>query len=564
MVDLKSILAEKISEKTGIDKSLLYGLIEVPPDKALGDYSLPCFRLSPVLKKNPAQISMDLKNRFTLPDDIVRKIEVKGPYFNMFLDGNEVTKLVIRDIVEKDFSDIGEEGKDKIVVIDYSSPNIAKPFGIGHLRSTVIGNSLKNIFKFLGYNVIGINHLGDWGTQFGKLITAFKKWGSEEGLKDEPVKYLYNLYVKFHREAENNPGLEDEAREWFSKLERGDKEARELWKKFCDLSLKEFKRIYDRLGVDFEYYLGESFYSSMIDETIEKIKESGITEISEGALIVPLEDMPPALLKKSDGSTLYLTRDIAAAIYRHSRFNFDLMLYVVGSPQSLHFKQMFSVLKKMGMDWVKNCHHVAFGHIRFENESMSTRKGNIILLEDVLDRVVELAKSIIQEKNPDIKDKERVAEAVGIGAVIFNDLKSSRIKDVIFDWNEILNFNGETGVYLQYTHARISSLLRKFNERYGSIEYNSSINFGEELFSIAFKLKDFEPVVLKSSEEFEPSLIARYLLDLAGEYNSFYNRYRIITDDYGVSLSRILVSLCVKNVLKSGLELLGVAAIEEM
>ncbi len=564
MVDLKSILAEKISEKTGIDKSLLYGLIEVPPDKALGDYSLPCFRLSPVFKKNPAQISMDLKNRFTLPDDIVRKIEVKGPYFNMFLDGNEVTKLVIRDIVEKDFSDIGEEGKDKIVVIDYSSPNIAKPFGIGHLRSTVIGNSLKNIFKFLGYNVIGINHLGDWGTQFGKLITAFKKWGSEEGLKDEPVKYLYNLYVKFHREAENNPGLEDEAREWFSKLERGDKEARELWKKFCDLSLKEFKRIYDRLGVDFEYYLGESFYSSMIDETIEKIKESGITEISEGALIVPLEDMPPALLKKSDGSTLYLTRDIAAAIYRHSRFNFDLMLYVVGSPQSLHFKQMFSVLKKMGMDWVKNCHHVAFGHIRFENESMSTRKGNIILLEDVLDRVVELAKSIIQEKNPDIKDKERVAEAVGIGAVIFNDLKSSRIKDVIFDWNEILNFNGETGVYLQYTHARISSLLRKFNERYGSIEYNSSINFGEELFSIAFKLKDFEPVVLKSSEEFEPSLIARYLLDLAGEYNSFYNRYRIITDDYGVSLSRILVSLCVKNVLKSGLELLGVAAIEEM
>ena len=468
-------------------------------------------------------------------------------------------------MIKKGFDSINLYGKEKTVVIDYSSPNIAKPFGIGHLRSTVIGNSLKKIFKFLGYNVIGINHLGDWGTQFGKLITAYKKWGNEKELKVEPVKYLYSLYVKFHKEAEKNPDLEDEAREWFAKLEKGDSEAKALWNQFCKVSLDDFKRIYQRLNVEFEYYMGESFYSKMLNETIEKIIDCGITEISEGALIVPLDDdLPPALLRKKDGSTLYITRDIAAAIYRYNHFKFDLMLYVVGSPQALHFKQMFKVLEKMGEEWFKKCYHVPFGHISFENEAMSTRKGNIILLEDVIDKTVSLALKTIEEKNPDITNKDKIAEAVGIGAIIFNDLKNSRIKDIVFDWDEILNFNGETGVYLQYTHARISSLIRKFEEKYGDLEYKSELEYNEELFSFVMKLNEFEDIVLKASENFEPSIISRYLLELASVFNSFYNRYRFITEDYESALSRILAAFSVKTVLGKGLELLGIEAIEEM
>ncbi len=564
MVDLKHVLAEKLSNILNIDVNVMYESLEIPPNRSLGDYSLPCFRFSKSFKKRPDEISKEFSKKISGKDPIFLNIEVKGPYLNMFLDYNITTRIIVKDILSGNFSDIRVIGKGKTVVIDFSSPNIAKPFGIGHLRSTVIGNSLKKIFSFLGYNVIGINHLGDWGTQFGKLITAYKKWGSEEGLKNEPVKYLYSLYVRFHKEAENNPELEDEARVWFSKLESGDEEARNLWKRFCDVSLKEFKKIYKKLGVEFEYYLGESFYSSMIDETIEKIKKAGITEVSEGALIVPLENLPPALLKKKDGTTLYLTRDITAAIYRYEKFEFDLMLYVVGSPQSLHFKQMFLVLEKMGMNWVKNCHHVPFGHIRFENEAMSTRKGNIILLEDVINKAVELAKRTIEEKNPKIKNKDYVAELVGVGAIIFNDLKSSRIKDVIFDWDEILNFNGETGVYLQYTHARISSLLKKFVEKYGNIDFESNIIYGNETFNIVLKLKDFEPIVVKASEGFEPSMISRYLLELAGEFNSFYNRHRIITDDYNVSIARIIVSKMVGMVLKTGLELLGVFPLKEM
>ena len=570
-VNFKRNIAETISLLTKIEKEKIESLIEIPPNPELGDYAIPCFQFARKLRANPVEIAKNIEDSFyssSLENErakVIQKVEAKGPYINIFLNREISINDILKNLIVHNFSGMEKYGKGKTVVIDYSSPNIAKPFGIGHLRSTVIGNSLKKIFNFLGYNVIGINHLGDWGTQFGKLITAYKKWGDEKELDNEPVKYLYSLYVKFHKEAEQDPELEEEARRWFAKLEKGDPEAISLWEKFCKLSLGEFKRIYKRLNVEFEYYMGESFYSPMLDQTIEEIVKSGITKISEGALIVPLgDDIPPALLRKKDGSTLYITRDLAAAIYRYNRFKFDLMLYVVGSPQALHFKQLFKVLDKMSKKWVKNCHHVPFGHISFENESMSTRKGNIILLEDVINRAVDLARKTIEEKNPEIAEKDKVAEAVGIGAIIFNDLKNSRIKDIVFDWNEILNFNGETGVYLQYTHARITSLMKKFEAKYEKIKFEEGLKYGQELFPFVMKLNDFEDVVLKSSENFEPSIISRYLLDLASEFNSYYNRYRFITEDYKQSLSKIVAASAVKSVIKKGLNLLGIEAIEEM
>jgi len=431
----------------------------------------------------------------------------------------------------------------------------------------VIGNALKKIYSFLGYRVIGINHLGDWGTQFGKLITAYKRWGDERGLENNPIRFLYGLYVRFHREVKEIPALEDEAREWFRRLEQGDEESKRLWKQFTELSLRDFQRIYRRLGVEFEYYTGESFYGSMLEATVEKIVKSGITEISEDALVVPLEDMSPALLRKKDGSTLYITRDIAAAVYRYDTFHFDLALYVVGSPQQLHFRQVFRVLEKMGMPWYSRCHHVPFGQIRFKEGAMSTRRGNIVFLEDVMDRACALAEEIIEEKNPDIRDRRKVAEAVGVGSIIFNDLKNYRLKDITFNWDEVLNFNGETGVYLQYTHARISSLLKKFSDRYGDITLNSDLEYTDNdrtIYAVVLTINDFERAVLRAAQEFEPSIIARYLLELAARFNAFYTTHRVITDNKALSFSRALVVLAVKKVLKKGLELLGIDAVEQM
>ena len=496
---------------------------------------------------------------------MIRAAQAIGPYLNIFVNKAYIVKEVVRYLFPGRSNNLSATGKGKTVVIDFSSPNIAKPFGIGHLRSTVIGNSLYKIYAFLGYRVIGINHLGDWGTQFGKLITAFKKWGNEKDLKDDPIKYLLKLYVRFHSEAVEQPKLDDEARNWFYSLENNDEEACRLWEKFRALSLKEFKNIYKRLGVEFDNYTGESFYSSMLEKTISDLKNAGITEESEGALVVKLdEDLPPALLKKSDEATLYMTRDIAAAVYRHDTFDFDLALYVVGNPQALHFKQLFKVLGKMGLGWSEDCHHVPFGHVRFEESAMSTRKGNVIFLEDVLDKATALALSIIDEKNPSLKNKKEVAEAVGIGAVIFNDLKNNRIKDITFEWKDVLNFNGETGPYLQYTHARVNSLLKKYKDTYGPVMFANDLTFSDEGYPAAVLVNSFENIVLRASREFEPSIISRYLLELASEFNSYYNTHRVITDDKELSLSRALLVYCVKSVLKKGLELLGLKAIEEM
>jgi arginyl-tRNA synthetase len=569
-IDIRQILSHQISTLVKIPEEKIKSLLEIPPNTEYGDFALPCFVLAKDKKQPPSEIAHDMANRLEERDRIgtvIDRIVASGPYLNIFIDRAFIGNEIISYLSSTEFRKLHEYGSGKTVIIDYSSPNIAKPFGIGHLRSTVIGNSLKKIYEFLGFTVVGVNHLGDWGTQFGKLITAFKKWGNRGELsKTDPIKYLYKLYVQFHREAEKDEGLQDEARQWFSKLENNDDEAAQLWEEFKSFSISEFKRIYKRLGVEFEYYTGESFYTGMLDNTIEVVKNRGVARVSEGALVVPLDgdELPPAILKKSDGSTLYITRDIAAALYRYRTFHFDLALYVVGTPQSLHFKQLFSVLEKMGKPWYKYCYHVPFGQIRFKESTMSTRKGNIIFLEDVLDKAVSLALKTIKKKNPDLKDKRRIAQSVGIGSIIFNDLKNYRIRDIAFDWEEMINFDGETGVYLQYTHARVCSLLKKYTERYGRVQFKPDIVYGGELYSICILLNDFEKTVIKAAEEFEPSIIARFLLEAASQFNNFYNKYRVITDDAQLSLSRAIVVSCVQKVIKQGLELLGIRAVEEM
>ncbi len=568
-VDLKGIISEQLSEIINLPLDRIRAILEVPPNTELGDFALPCFTLARDLKEKPVEIARDLEERLneqSPTNSVLSRVESKGPYLNLFLDRPSITVQILSSLYNTDFSYLSQEGKGKTVIIDFSSPNIAKPFGIGHLRSTVIGNSLKKIYEFLGYNAVGINHLGDWGTQFGKLIVAFKNWGAPEDLNTEdPIQYLYRLYVRFHDEAEKDDTLEDEARRWFNLLEQGDREAVELWEEFRDISLTEFKRVYDRLGVSFEHFTGESFYSDRLDETLAKIEQSGATTISDGALVVPLsDDMPPALLRKSDGATLYLTRDLAAALYRYDAFHFDLALYVVGTPQTLHFQQLFSVLKALDLSWWENCHHVPFGQIRFPDGSMSTRKGNIIFLEEVLDRAVGLALQTIREKNPDLRDAEGIAESVGVGAIIFNDLKNYRTRDISFDWNEIMNFNGETGVYLQYTHARSCSLLAKYEKQYGAVELSGRLVIGDEGYWIATLLNDFDEVIRRAAREFEPSIIARYLLDLASRFNTFYNHHRVITGNPDQSRTRALLVCAVRNVLKYGLGLLGIKAVKQM
>jgi arginyl-tRNA synthetase len=567
-LDVKQSLAAELSAYIGFPAETLLPLIEIPPDQSFGDFAVPCFSFARTMRKNPSHITADFAARFSGREPkrgLIRSIEARGAYLNVFVSRPHLVREVMRVWSGTDVELGREPGAGKTAVIDYSSPNIAKPFGIGHLRSTVIGGSLKKIYEYLGYRVIGINHLGDWGTQFGKLITAFKKWGDETKLEPHPVHYLYSLYVKYHTEAESDRGLDEEARRWFSRLERGDGEALDLWERFKSLSLQDFHRIYERLGVDFEHYTGESFYRDRLDDTVRRVQSCGITTESEGALVVPLDDdLPPALLRKSDGATLYLTRDIAAALYRYETYRFDVALYVVGSPQALHFRQLFKVLEKMGCPWHSSCHHVPFGQIRFEDRSMSTRKGNVVFLEDVLDKAVHLARGIIEEKNPTLERKDEVAEAVGVGAVIFNDLKSNRIRDIVFNWNEALNFNGETGPYLQYTYARIQSLLDRYEKTHGEVSFGQELPFGEEGYDLALQINDFDEAVCRAAADFEPSVISRYLLELASRFNSFYNAHRVVSEDTELSRARVLLVRETGKVLGKGLTLLGVRPVREM
>jgi arginyl-tRNA synthetase len=548
-----------------LDEAELQRAIEVPPSVELGDYAFPCFPLAKSLRKAPQAIATELATAFQ-STALIKEARAAGPYVNFFVDRVAYTRAGLGAILEQG-SGYGKstEGVGKTVVVDYSSPNIAKPFGVGHLRSTVIGNALYRIHDHLGYRVMRINHLGDWGTQFGKLIVAFKRWGNETDLTTHAIQTLYDLYVRFHSEVETHPELEDEARGWFKRLEDGDPEARAIWQRFRDLSLQEFARIYERLGITFDSQAGESFYEPYLDQTIERIQQAGLVSVSDEALIVDLRpyNMPPCLLRKKDEATLYATRDLAAAMYRHETYRFWKMLYVVGADQRLHFQQVFKVLELMGFPWAQDCVHVDFGLIRFHDEKMGTRRGNIIFLEDVLDRAVELAEQIVHEKNPELPDKRQVAEAVGIGAVIFTDLSTRRVKDVNFEWEKVLTFEGETGPYVQYTHARACSVLRKADQPLRSdVDYSPLTQ--DEAFDLVRLLTDYPAVLRRAAENSEPFFVTDYLLTLSERFNKYYHNYRILTDDTAVREARLWLVKSVQTVIESGLTVLGIKAPEEM
>ncbi|KAA3596905.1 MAG: arginine--tRNA ligase [Candidatus Scalindua sp. AMX11] len=554
-------------------------LLEQPPDNKMGDYALPCFSIAKQLRKNPQDIAAELSQKL-VPNDTIVQITATGPYLNFHVAKPLLFRTVLEEIASTGAS-YGNSliGKDKTIIIDYSSPNIAKHLAVHHLRSAVIGNAIYNLFKALGYRCIGINHLGDWGTQFGQLIVALKRWGSnfaitskrnsfeEDSTKQETltVNKLNELYVTFHKEAKTDKNLEEEAREWFKKLEDGDNEAKETWQHFKEISMLEFDRVYKRLGITFDSYAGESFYNEMLDDTVKRIKDSGLTEISEDALVVNLEkfNMPPCILRKRDEASLYATRDICAAEYRKREYHFDKMVYVVGSEQRLHFRQFFKVLEQMGYEWVDTCAHADFGLVKFKQGKMSTREGKVILLEDLLEESYKIAREIIEEKNPDLENREEVAENVGIGAIIFSELCTKRVKDVLFDWDVILNFDGETGPYVQYTHARMCSILRKYGESVTtSVDYNL-LKEDDEIVLIK-QLEGFPFAISRAADNYEPSILSNHLLDLCSTFNRYYQHHRILTDDNELRKARILLIDAIRQVIQNGLSILGLKSPERM
>ncbi|MFU8795320.1 MAG: arginine--tRNA ligase [Dethiobacteria bacterium] len=569
MQKLKEEIGHILSPLVDLDPAEVVNLLEVPPESEYGDYAFPCYTLAKKLKKAPPLIAVDLAEK--LSDKKGRywsKAEPRGPYLNFYLAPAAYGREVLQQVWDQgDKYGHTNLGLGRNVPIDYSSPNIAKPFGVGHIRSTVIGHSLYLIFKALGYNSIGINHLGDWGTQFGKLIVAFELWGEEEKLEADPVDYLYKLYVRFHQEAEKDANLDDEARSWFKRLEEGDPEAVSHWNRFRKLSLENYALIYDLLGIEFEHYHGESHYNEMLDQVIELVKDKGIAKESEGALIVDLEQhgLPPVMLRKKDGATLYITRDLAAAIYRHDTFDFALSLYVVGAEQVLHFQQLFKVLELMGFEWAKNCVHVPFGLIRFKEGRMSTRAGKIILLEEVLRRSIDMAREIIEEKNPDLDDKESAAKAVGLGAVRFGDLSNDRIKNIEFDWEKVLDFSGETAAYIQYAHARICSIMRKADAEQKLWNDSAATLLVEEEETVLIKTLAMLPdKIIASADNYRPSILARYLIDVAREFNRFYHNCPVLSSEGELQQGRLLLISATRQVIANGLALLGIVAPEEM
>jgi len=557
-----NLLADNIDVLT---RDEISKLIEIPPSYEMGDFAFPVYKLSKEYKKAPNLISKELEEN--LPDnEYFEKIEAVGPYLNFFIDKEKLASVVIEEIKEKKekygSSSLGEGKK---VIVEFSSPNIAKPFHIGHIRSTVIGNSLSKIYKFLGFDVVTINHLGDYGTQFGMLISAYKRWGDKKQIESDPIRELLKLYVRFNSEAEKDPELMDEARFWFKKLEEKDEEALELWQWIRDISLKEFHKVYDLLNISFDSYAGESFYSDKMHAVVEEMKEKGLLKESEGALIVDLEPygMPPALIMKKDGSTLYTTRDIAAAIYRKVHYDFYKNIYVVASQQNLHFKAWIKILELMGYDWAKDCIHVPFGMVSLEEGTLSTRKGRVVFLEDVLNTAIESTRKIIEERNPNLPNKDEVAKQVGIGAVVFQELFNQRIKDYTFSWERTLSFEGETGPYVQYTHARTNSLLEK-----GNYDINHEVSYKdltkEEETNILRNLLQFPEVIIDAMEKNEPYFITRHILELAKLFNKYYNSTSIIVDDENLKQTRLSLVYAVKTVIKTGLSLLGIEAPNKM
>ncbi|EGP66671.1 arginine--tRNA ligase [Streptococcus sp. oral taxon 056 str. F0418] len=562
-MDNKQIIASELAKVIdSLDQDAILNLLEQPKSSDLGDIAFPAFSLAKVERKAPQAIATDLAEKIDTTH--FEKVVATGPYVNFFLNKSEISSQVIKEVI-KEGADYGQqnEGKGENVTIDLSSPNIAKPFSVGHLRSTVIGDALSNIFRKMGYNTIKINHLGDWGKQFGLLMVAYKKWGSKEAVEANPIDELLKLYVRINAEIETDPALDEEGRLWFKKLEDGDPEATELWQWFRDESLVEFNRIYKLLGVEFDSLNGEAFYNDKMEEGIKILEEKGLLEESKGASIVNLDDvnLPPAMIKKSDGATLYITRDIATAMYRARTYNFVKSIYVVGQEQSNHFRQLKAVLKKMGFDWSDDMTHVDFGLVTKNRQKLSTRKGNIILLEPTLQEAISRAKSQIEDKNPELENKEAVAHAVGVGAVKFYDLKTDRRNGYDFDLEAMVSFEGETGPYIQYAYARIQSILRKVNF---TPDVNASYNLNDaESWEIIKLLQDFSRIIKRASDNYDPSLIAKYAISLAQAFNKYYAHTRIL-DESPERDSRLALSYSTAVVLKESLRLLGVEAPEKM
>ncbi len=559
----KELIASELAKVIdSLDQDAILNLLEQPKSSDLGDIAFPAFSLAKVERKAPQAIAADIAEK--IDQSAFEKVVATGPYVNFFLDKSKISDQVIKSVIEAGV-DYGQqdEGHGQNITIDLSSPNIAKPFSVGHLRSTVIGDALSNIFRKMGYNTIKINHLGDWGKQFGLLMVAYKKWGSKEAVEANPIDELLKLYVRINAEIENDPELDEEGRLWFKKLEDGDPEATELWQWFRDESLVEFNRIYKLLGVEFDSLNGEAFYNDKMDEAVQILEEKGLLKESKGASIVELDDvnLPPAMIKKSDGATLYITRDIATAIYRARTYNFVKNIYVVGQEQSNHFRQLKAVLKKMGFDWSDDMIHVDFGLVTKNRQKLSTRKGNIILLEPTLQEAISRAKAQIEEKNPELENKEEVAHAVGVGAVKFYDLKTDRRNGYDFDLEAMVSFEGETGPYVQYAYARIQSILRKANFT-PSADATYSLN-DPESWEIIKLLQDFSRVVKRAAENYDPSLIAKYAINLAQAFNKYYAHTRIL-DESPERDSRLALSYSTAVVLKEALRLLGVDAPEKM
>ncbi len=561
-MDFKNEVVDLVSSQVDLPKEKIAALIERPKNAKMGDYAFPAFILAKTMHKNPAIIAKDIAEN--LSSDDFASIQAVGPYVNFAIDHEKLVSSTLKDVLaEKEHYGDQKLGEGN-VPIDMSSPNIAKPMSMGHLRSTVIGNSIAKTMEKVGYTPIKINYLGDYGTQFGKLIAAYKHWGNEEDVKKDPIMSLFHYYVRFHKEAETNPELDDEGREWFKKLEDGDPEAVRLWKWFREVSLKDFKRIYKELGVTFDSYNGEAFFNDKMQPVIDELKEKGLLHESQGAQVVDMgPDENPAIIVKSDGTSIYLTRDLAAAEWRMKEYNFVKMLYVVGNEQAQHFVELKTVLKKMGYDWADEIHHVPFGLITQGGKKLSTRKGNVVFLDQVLKDAVSLAKKQIQEKNPDLANQDQVAHDVGVGAVVFHDLKNDRLDNFDFNLEEVVRFEGDTGPYVQYTNARAQSVLRKAAAM-GEKPSDTDLALNDDwAFAVAKDLADFSRIVARASEKFEPSVIAKYSLDLAKKFNKYYANVKILTKDDKIG-ARLALVQATSIVLTESLRLLGVNAPKEM
>lgn len=572
MVNFKEEIAKLIAEHIdGLSAEEIHGMLEVPQASNMGDYAFPCFKLAKTLRKAPPLIAADIAAKIE-GSQLFEKVEQVNAYVNMFISKEELVRDVVCEVLNEG-EDYGKSqvGQGKTVIVEFSSPNIAKPFHIGHIRSTVIGNAINKIYSAMGYKVVRINHLGDYGTQFGKMICAYRHWGNKEDVIKEPIKTLLHYYTKFHEEAEKHPELNDEARQIFTRLEHGEEEETQLWQWFRDESLKEFSRVYKMLGIEFDSYAGESFYSDKMPAVVQMLKDKNLLEESQGAEIVDLTPygLTPALITKSDGSSLYITRDIAAAIYRKKTYDFYKNIYVVASQQNLHFQQWIKIIELLGFDWAKDNIHVPFGLVSLEDGTMSTRHGRVVFLEDVLNRAVEQTREIIREKGVNTDNVDETAKQVGIGAVVFQELSNNRIKDYVFSWDKVLDFNGETGPYVQYTYARAASVMRNAGREAAEKALNcENIKvehiIGESAYELAKLLYALPRVIIDAGEKYEPSVLTRHIVDIAQAFNRFYHDEHILTDNEEEKISKLSLVAATKTVLKNGLALLGIEAPERM